>query len=86
MIVCFGAFTGPFGGNIVLALVPTLKEAFNVGVAQVLLSIPFFMMPFAICQLFSGPILDNTDKRTAIIIGLVFYALGSLCCGLSPSI
>ncbi|MCP8311682.1 MAG: hypothetical protein L6M37_01865, partial [Candidatus Methylarchaceae archaeon HK02M1] len=53
VILYFGAFIGPLGGNAVLALIPTLKDAFNVDITLITLSITLFMVPFAFLQLFS---------------------------------
>jgi DHA1 family multidrug resistance protein-like MFS transporter len=84
--IYLGVFVGPLSGNAVLALIPSLKSAFGVEVGEVLLSIPFFMFPFAFLQLFSGALSDRYDRRVIVGIGFLIYTLGSFLCGISTSI
>lgn len=84
--VYFGVFVGPLNGNAVLTLIPSLKSAFGVDVGQVLLSVPFFVFPFAFLQLFSGTLSDRYDRRKIVILGFLVYAFGSFLCGISNGI
>ncbi|MEE9564390.1 MAG: MFS transporter [Candidatus Hydrothermarchaeaceae archaeon] len=84
--IYLGVFVGPLSGNAVLALIPSLKSAFGVDVGQVLLSIPFFMFPFAFLQLFSGTFSDLYDRKRIVVLGYLIYAFGSFLCGMSNSI
>lgn len=84
--IYLGGFIGPLSGNAVLTLIPSLKSAFGVDVGQVLLSIPFFMFPFAFLQLFSGTFSDRYDRRKIVIFGFLVYTFGSFLCGISNSI
>lgn len=84
--IYFGGFVGPLSGNAVLTLIPSLKSAFDADVGQVLLSIPFFMFPFAFLQLFSGTLSDRYDRRKIVLLGFLIYAFGSFLCGISNSI
>jgi ACDE family multidrug resistance protein len=84
--VLIANFLGPMAGNMVLALVPTLKEEFQATAPEVLLSITFFMIPFAIFMLFSGTLSDIYDRKKTMAIGFFIYAVGSICCGLSPNL
>ncbi len=86
VILYFGAFIGPLGGNAVLALIPTLKDAFNVDITLITLSITLFMVPFAFLQLFSGTISDIYNRYRVLFIGFLIYAVGSLICALSSTI
>lgn len=79
------AFTGPLAGNAVLALLGTLRDEWGVSSTAILLSIPAFMFPFAIGQLFSGTISDAYDRRSTIVIGLSVYSLSNFAAALSPS-
>ncbi len=84
--IYLGVFVGPLSGNAVLALIPSLKAAFGVDVGQVLLSVPFFMFPFAFLQLFSGTLSDRYNRRRIVVIGFLIYAFGSFLCGMSNGI
>ncbi len=85
-IVYAAGFTGPLAGNLVLSLLGTLGDAWNVDPVEILLSIPAFMFPFAIMQLFSGTVSDAYDRRTVLLIGLATYAAGSALAVMSTSL
>ena len=85
-IVYFAGFTGPLAGNLVLALLGTLGDAWDVAPVDILLSIPAFMFPFAVMQLFSGTISDAYDRRSTLLFGLGVYAVGSALAILSTSL
>ena len=80
------AFIGPLAGNSVLALLGTLSASWGVSDTEVLLSIPAFMFPFAIVQLFSGTLSDAYDRRATTAFGLALYAVGCLLAALSNSL
>lgn len=77
VIVYVAGFTGPLAGNMVLSLLGTLGLAWGVEPVDILLSIPAFMFPFAVMQLFSGTISDAYDRRSTLLFGLALYAAGS---------
>lgn len=86
LIVYVAGFTGPLSGNMVLALLGTLSLAWGVSTVDILLSIPAFMFPFAVVQLFSGAISDAYDRRSTLLFGLGTYAAGSTLAALSTSL
>ena len=86
IIVYVAGFTGPLAGNLVLALLGTLGDAWQVDSVDILLSIPAFMFPFAVMQLFSGTISDTYDRRSTLLIGLGTYAAGSALAIFSTSL
>ncbi len=83
LIIFIGAALGPLGGNAVVTILTELQSSFNIDAAFAALSISFFMIPFAIFQLFSGPISDLYDRNKTVVIGFLFYAIGSLICAFS---
>lgn len=82
MAILSGGFVGPLSGNAVLAMIPVLKTEFGAGAEEVLLSITFFMLPFAFFNLFSGTVSDVYGRRRLLTIGFVIYAVGGLVCAL----
>ncbi|MEM2943784.1 MAG: MFS transporter [Methanomassiliicoccales archaeon] len=84
--IYLGSFIGPLSGNAVLALVPTLKAEFDASAPSVLLSITFFMIPFAFFTLFSGAISDVYDRKKTVLLGFLFYIVGSIFCAVSPNL
>jgi MFS family permease len=86
LIIFIGAALGPLGGNAVVTLIPVLETTFGINEAIAALSITFFMVPFTIFQLFSGPISDLYDRNKTVLIGFLLYGLGSIFCAISPNI
>ncbi len=81
-----GAFIGPLSGNAVLSLVPVLKESFNSSAPDVIISVSFFMLPFAFFMLFTGSISDVLGRKFVLSVGFIVYALGGIGSGLSPNL
>lgn len=69
---------GPLVGNAVLVLLGAISTDFMVDPTIVLNSIPAFMFPFALFQLFSGSISDTYDRVPVITSGLIVYVIGLL--------
>jgi predicted MFS family arabinose efflux permease len=82
----FAVFLGPFGGNTVLSMLHTIRNEFHTTPEVIVLSITFFMLPYAFFMLFSGAVSDLWDRRKTIMAGLATYAAGCLVCGLAPGI
>lgn len=86
LVAYAGGFIGPLAGNTILALVEPLKEAYGVGIEQILLSIPVYMIPFVFFQLFSGTISDHLGRKAVAASGFLIYSVGSFLCGWAPDI
>jgi len=84
--ILLASFLGPLAGNMVLALVPVLKQDFQSTAPEVLLSVTFFMLPFALFMLFSGAISDLYDRRRMMLLGLSVYSFGCFMCAISPEL
>jgi ACDE family multidrug resistance protein len=67
-------------------LVPVLKDAFHSSAPDVIISISFFMLPFAFFMLFTGSISDVLGRRFVLSVGFITYALGGIGSGLSPNV
>ncbi|MCD6410018.1 MAG: MFS transporter [Candidatus Verstraetearchaeota archaeon] len=80
------AFLGPFGGNIVIAMFPTLEAWFNVDVSSMALSITLFMLPFCTMYIFGGSLSDAYGRGRVLSLGLLIYGVGSLTAAFSPNI
>ena len=76
-------FLGPFGGNTVLALIPSLERFFNADISFIVASIAIYMIPFAFFQLFSGALSDIYGRKRIILFGLFTFSLASLFCASS---
>ena len=86
LAVLSGGYIGPLSGNAVLAMIPVLKTDFGASAEEILVSITFFMLPFAFFNLFSGTVSDVYGRRRMLSIGFSIYVLGCILCVLSPSL
>ena len=89
VVVIFGiaAFSGPFGGDMVLPLFRYIGNDFSVGQFYLGLTITLYMIPFSILQLFSGMLSDVFyGRRKTLLFGATIYSLGALSSYFSPSI
>src|SRR5918998_679045 len=81
-----GGFLGPFGGGIVAVLVPQLREAFDATTAGVAVSIPAYLVPFAVLQLVSGTIGERLGRRRVVRTGYIVYAALMAAGALAPDL
>ena len=77
---------GPVTGNVILVLFGVLSKEFNVTPNALLISIPAFMVPFAIIQLFSGAISDVKGRFPVMIFGLILFGIGWFIAAISFSL
>ncbi|MFQ5762560.1 MAG: MFS transporter, partial [Candidatus Bathyarchaeia archaeon] len=77
-LIYFGAFIGPFAGNLVLPLIPLLESDFNVGIEIVALTITAAIIPFAVLQAFSGAISDIYGRKNILVLGFAISTAGAV--------
>jgi MFS family permease len=85
-LLYISVFLGPFGGNTVLALIPSLERYFNADITFIAASITVYMIPFALFQLLSGAFSDIYGRKRTILFGFLIFSLGSLFCAASTKI
>lgn len=81
-----GGFMGPFGGGVLVVLIPQLRDAFGASTGQVAAAIPAYIVPFALLQLVSGTIGERLGRRRVVRTAYVVYALVSVGAALASSI
>jgi DHA1 family bicyclomycin/chloramphenicol resistance-like MFS transporter len=86
IIIYFLFGFGPVTGNVILVLFGILSNEFNVTPNALLISIPAFMFPFAIVQLFSGAISDVKGRFPVMILGLILFGAGWFFAAISYSL
>jgi MFS family permease len=77
---------GPFGGGVLVVLIPQLRDAFDASTAAVAAGIPAYVVPFAALQLVSGTIGERLGRRRVVRTSYVIYAIVSVGAALAPSI
>src|SRR6187401_1882820 len=81
-----GGFLGPFGGGVVAVLVPQLRDAFDATTSGVELTIPAYLVPFAVLQLVSGTIGERLGRRRVVRTAYLSYAVLSVLAALAPGL
>jgi MFS family permease len=81
-----GGFLGPFGGAMLISLIPTIASDLDASVALVASAITAYMIPFATLQLVSGTIAERVGGARVVRTGYVVYGLAALACALAPSV
>jgi MFS family permease len=81
-----GGFLGPFGGAMLVALIPNVAEGLDASVAQVAAAITAYMVPFALLQLVSGTVAERLGPRRVVRGGYIAFGLAALACALAPDI
>jgi DHA1 family bicyclomycin/chloramphenicol resistance-like MFS transporter len=76
---------GPLVGNAILVLQELMAVDFGVQPSEVLLSLTFFTIPFAIVQLFSGAISDIRGRISVITLGIILFDFGMFLTIVAPS-
>ncbi len=81
-----GGFLGPFGGSMLIPLIPTIADDLETSVGLVAASITAYMIPFAALQLFSGTLAERVGGGRVVRAGYLAYACAALLCALAPDI
>ncbi|MFX1575000.1 MAG: MFS transporter, partial [Promethearchaeota archaeon] len=74
---------GPLTGNVINVLFHVLSAEFDVSLSALLVTIPSFMFPFAITQLFSGSISDIKGRVPVLIFGLALFGVAMILAAVS---
>ena len=81
-----GGFLGPFGGAMLVALIPNVADGLGASFGQVAAAITAYMVPFAVLQLISGTIAERLGPRRVVRTGYVGFGLAALACAFAPDI
>ena len=81
-----GGFLGPFGGSVLIALIPNVAAGLDTSIALVAAAITAYMVPFATLQLVSGTLAERVGPRRVVRAGYVAFGAAALLCALAPEI
>jgi MFS transporter, ACDE family, multidrug resistance protein len=82
-----GGFLGPFGGAMLIALIPSVAGGLDTSIGLVTAAITAYMVPFAALQLVSGTVAERLVARRVVRTGyVVFGAAAALACALAPEV
>jgi MFS family permease len=81
-----GGFLGPFGGGMVVVLVPEFRDVFGVSTATASLVLPAYLIPFAVLQIVSGTIGERMGRDPVLRVAFFVYAIASILSAITSSI
>jgi MFS family permease len=81
-----GGFLGPFGGGVLVVLIPELQRTFHASAGEVTAGLTAYLLPFAALQLVSGTLGERIGQARTIRCAYVAYAITSFGAALAPSI
>ena len=81
-----GGFLGPFGGGVIVVLIPELQQTFDASAEAVTAGLTAYLLPFAALQLVSGTIGERLGRRRTLHWAFLAYAVASFGVALTPSI
>jgi DHA1 family bicyclomycin/chloramphenicol resistance-like MFS transporter len=77
---------GPFAIDMYLPALPSIASDLRASTAATQMTLMVFFMAFGICQIVYGPVSDMVGRKPPLYFGLVLFTIGSIGCGLAPSI
>jgi len=86
LILILMSAIGPFGDTEYTPALPMIAQELHTTYATVELTMTSYLLGYAISQLFYGPLSDRFGRRPIMMIGTLFFILGSLICIFSHSI
>jgi MFS family permease len=81
-----GGFLGPFGGAMLIAVIPNVAHGLDTSLGYVAAAITAYMVPFAALQLVSGTLAGRLGARRVVRAGYVVFGVAALACALAPEI
>ncbi|MEM7322577.1 MAG: MFS transporter [Actinomycetota bacterium] len=81
-----GGFLGPFGTMIIVAMLPELREQFDVDSATISWAFSAYLFPMAALLLVSGTIGERFGRRLVLRISLSGYIAASVLASLAPTL
>ena len=81
-----GGFLGPFGGAMLVAVIPNVADGLDASLAQVAAAITAYMVPFALLQLVSGTLAERLGPRRVVRGGYIGFGVAALACAFAPDI
>lgn len=77
---------GPFAIDMYLPALPAIAADLQASTAATQMTLMAFFIAFGVCQIAYGPVSDMVGRKPPLYFGIALFALGSIGCGLAPSI
>ncbi len=72
--------------RVVAPLLPTIAASLGVSVAAAASAVTLYLLPYGLCQIGYGPLADRIGKFRVIRVCMLVLGVGTLACGLAPSL
>src|SRR5215471_12375768 len=86
LVTCFGLFMVLLDASIVNVALPTIQADLHAQLSDLQWTIDAYTLPFAVLMLTAGSLGDRFGRKRLFLGGLVLFVLGSLLCGLAPTL
>jgi EmrB/QacA subfamily drug resistance transporter len=81
-----GIFLGTIDGSIVNITLPVMEEYFHTTFSVIQWVVLVYLLTVSVLMLSIGRLADMVGKKPVYTAGFIIFAIGSLLCGLSPSV
>ena len=86
LVTCFGLFMVLLDASIVNVALPTIQADLHAQLSDLQWVVDAYTLPFAALMLTAGTLGDRFGRKRLFLGGLVLFVLGSLLCGLAPTL
>src|SRR5215471_1572668 len=86
LVTCLGLFMVFLDGSIVNVALPTIQADLQANLSDLQWVVDAYILPFAALMLTAGTLGDRFGRKRLFLSGLVLFVLGSLLCGLAPTL
>lgn len=77
---------GPFAIDMYLPALPTIAADLHASTLATQMTLMSFFVAFGLCQIVYGPVSDMVGRKPPLYVGLALFTIGSVGCGVAPSI
>jgi EmrB/QacA subfamily drug resistance transporter len=86
LVTCFGLFMVLLDASIVNVALPTIQADLHANLSDLQWVVDAYTLPLAALLLTAGTLGDRFGRKRLFLAGLVLFVLGSLLCGLAPTL
>ncbi len=86
LVTCLGLFMVFLDGSIVNVALPTIQADLHAQLSDLQWVVDAYTLPFAALMLTAGTLGDRFGRKRLFLAGLVLFLLGSLLCGVAPTL
>src|SRR5215472_14267754 len=86
LVACFGLFMVLLDSSIVTVALPTIQTDLHAQLSDLQWVVDAYTLPFAALMLTAGTLGDRFGRKRLFLGGLVLFTVGSLLCGVAPTL